>query len=127
MEFTDELTGYLTGGTSAAYVVAAFFFVLLGALINVLYDAQTRVRRSEDVPELWCWKFFWRDNRQRFFLNFLMALVVIRFWTEFTGHPLSLGYCFLTGLVFDAMFVVYKKLRRRITNVLDKISDNNNF
>jgi cell shape-determining protein MreD len=48
-----------------------------------------------------------------------MAAVVIRFFTDFTDKPLSMGYCFLVGIVFDAMFVVYRKLRKRILNILD--------
>jgi len=36
------------------------------------------------------------------------------------GQTADNGYCFLIGLVFDAMYVVYKKLRKRIIDVLGK-------
>jgi hypothetical protein len=119
MNFTNELMHHLTGGTSVAYNLAAFFFMLFGALINVLYDVQTRNTNSTDNPVTWDWFYFWRSNRWRIALDLLMAAVVIRFFTDFTDKPLSMGYCFLIGIAFDAMFVVYRKLRRRILNILD--------
>jgi len=121
MNFLNELIFHLTGGNSVAFGLAAFVFVLLGALINVLYDVQTRNAYNLDAPVTWDWRFFWRNNRSRFVLNFLMAMSVVRFFSEWTDRPLSMGYCFLTGLVFDAMFVVYRKLRRRIIGILDKL------
>jgi len=122
MNFLNELTHHLTGGKSLAFSLAAFFFVLLGAVINVLYDAQTRNASGIDTPARWNWQFFWHSNRWRFALNLLMAMAVVRFFSEWTGKPLSMGYCFLTGIVFDAMFVVYRKLRRRIINLFDNQS-----
>jgi hypothetical protein len=122
MNFIHELTNHLTGGNSLAFSIAAFFFVLLGALINVLYDVQTRNTSGYNTPVCWDWRYFWLNNRWRFGLNLLMALAVIRFFTEWTNKPLSMGYCFLIGIVFDAMFVVYRKLRRRIINILDNLS-----
>ena len=122
MNFTNELINHLTGGTSVAYNLAAFFFMLLGALINVLYDVQTRNTNSADSPITWDWLYFWRTNRWRFALDLLMAAAVIRFFTDFTDKPLSMGYCFLTGIVFDAMLVVYRKLRKRILTILDNFN-----
>ena len=122
MNFINELFYHLTGGNSVAFHLAAFVFMLFGALINVLYDVQTRSANSADTPITWDWQYFWRSNRWRFALDLLMALAVIRFFTDFTGKPLSMGYCFLTGIVFDAMFVVYRKLRRRILNLFDNLS-----
>ena len=121
MNFLNELFYHLTGGNSAAFGIAAFFFVLMGACINVLYDVQTRNTNSPDTPVTWDWRYFWNSNRWRFGLNFLMALAVVRFFSEWTDRPLSMGYCFLIGIVFDAMFVVYRKLRRRIIGILDKL------
>ena len=121
MNFIHELIYYLTGGNSAAFETAAFFFVLFGACINVLYDVQTRNANSADTPKTWDWRYFWSSNRWRFALNLFIALAVVRFFSDWTGFPLSMGYCFLTGIVFDAMFVVYRKLRRRIVNILDKL------
>ena len=121
-DFTEELTDYIIGGNSAAYIVAAFFFVLLGALINVLYDIQTRTGSDDDAPDTWDCRYFLCNNRLRIALNLLMAMVVIRFFTDFTGHPLTLGYCFLIGIVFDAMFVVYRKLRKRTLDILEKFN-----
>ena len=117
MNFANELAYHITGGNSVAFCVAAFFFVLLGALINVLYDVQTRGR--EDKDDEWDWRFFWFDNRWRIILNFVMALIVVRFFTDITDRPLTMGYCFLIGIVFDAMYVVYKKLRRRVLRMFD--------
>ena len=121
MNFTNELIYHLTGGNSAAFAISAFIFVLSGAIINVLYDVQTRNVNSIDTPITWDWAYFWRNNRWRFCLNLLMAMAVVRFFSEWTGFPLSMGYCFLTGLVFDAMFVIYRKLRKRFIEILDKL------
>ena len=125
MNFLNELTYHLTGGTSVAFHIAAFFFVLLGAIVNVLYDVQTRntnVPDTPDTPVEWDFSYFLRNNRLRIALDLLMAMIVIRFFTDFTGKPLSMGYCFLIGIVFDAMFVVYRKLRKRITDVLENFN-----
>jgi hypothetical protein len=121
MNFLNELTHHLTGGNSVAYALAAFVFVLFGALINVLYDVQTRSKNCIDNPVTWDWLYFWQSNQWRFGLDLLMALAVVRFFAEWTGLRLSMGYCFLIGIVFDAMFVVYRKLRRRIVGILDKL------
>jgi len=125
MNFLNELTYHLTGGTSVAFHIAAFFFVLLGAIVNVLYDVQTRntnVPDTPDTPVEWDFSYFLRNNRLRIALDLLMAMIVIRFFTDFTGKPLSMGYCFLIGIVFDAMFVVYRKLRKRIMDILEKFN-----
>ena len=121
MNFLNELVHYLIGNNSAAFAIAAFFFVLFGACINVLYDVQTRNANSPDAPQTWDWQYFWKTNRWRFALNLLMATAVVRFFSEWTGIPLSMGYCFLIGIVFDAMFVVYRKLRKRIIGILNKL------
>ena len=131
MNFINELVFYLTGGHNLAFEIAAFFFVILGVCINVLYTITTRNICSTDCPvkcrvatsdcqEKWCKRYFWRNNKWRLAVNFLMAIAVIRFFSELTGKPLTMGYCFLIGLVFDAMYVVYKKLRKRIIDVLGK-------
>ena len=120
MDFIKELFSHLAGGSTAAYGLAAFLFVLSGALINVAYDALTRNVSSIETPVAWDWAYFWKDNRWRFGLNLLMAMAVVRFFHELTGIELKMGYCFLTGLVFDAMFVVYKKLRKQMMEILDR-------
>jgi len=127
MEFQDEFVFHLTGGNSIAFHLAAFFFMLFGALITVLYDFQTRSTNANDNPDTpkdWSWAYFWRENRWRIALDLLMAMVVIRFFTDFTGKPLSMGYCFLIGVVFDAMLVIYRKLRKRIMSIFENINFN---
>ncbi len=120
MNFFNELVLHLTGDHTTAFKVAGFLLVLFGALINVLYDAQTRNVSSIETPMTWDWKYFWRDNRWRFGLNLLIAMAVVRFFSDWTGRPLTMEYCFLTGLVFDAMFVVYRKLRKKVTEAINK-------
>ena len=120
MDFINELSTHLAGGNNAAHGMAAFLFVLLGAVINVLYDVQTRNAGSIDTPVAWDWKYFWKVNRWRFGLNLVMAMAVARFFHELTGMEPKMVFCFLAGLLFDAMFVVYKKLRKRMMEILDR-------
>ncbi len=120
MNFLSELVHHLTGGYSAAFKVAALLLILFGALINILYDVQTRNVSSIETPMTWDWKYFWKENRLRFGLNLLIAMAVVRFFTDLTGRPLIMEYCFLTGIAFDAMFVVYRKLRKRVGGLIDK-------
>ena len=134
MNFINELVFYLAGGHSLAFEISAFFFVILGVCINVLYTVTTSHAVSTNCPvkcriatsdcqEKFCKLYFWRNNKWRLAVNLLMAIAVVRFFAELTGKTLTMGYCFLIGLVFDAMFVVYRKLRKRIIEVLGK-SDN---
>lgn len=126
MDFFNEFSSLLTGGHTAAFNLAAFMFVLFGATINVMYDALTRNVSSDDTPEKWEWKYFWTHNLGRFALNLLMALAVVRFFDDWTGKQPTMQHCFLIGLVFDAMIVVYKKLRSLAKTLIDKYIGNHN-
>ena len=82
MNFINELVYYLTGGHNLAFEIAAFFFVLFGVCINVLYTITTRNVCSTNCPvkcrvatsdcqEKLCKRYFWRNNKWRLAVNFL--------------------------------------------------------
>ena len=110
----------LLNNATAITNIAAFLCLFAGVVINVLYDVQTRYIESLKSPVSWDWKFFWNHNKWRFGINLLMAVFVVYLFTDITGIPLNKGICFMTGLCFDAMYVVYRKLRKRFVSIIDK-------
>lgn len=116
----NELKQLLLGENDIAFHFAAFIFVLIGTLITILFDAYSRNKDSKRTPANWNWKFYWHDNAFRLFLNLLLAIMVIRFWKEITGSQLTMLYCFLIGIGIDGMYVVFKKLRKKINNQFEK-------
>lgn len=116
----DEFKTLLLGNNDIIFHITAFIFVLIGTLITILFDAYSRNKDSKRTPINWNWKFYWSDNAFRLFLNLLMAIMVIRFWQDITGLQLTMLYCFLIGIGIDGMYIVFKKLRKRINNQFDK-------
>ena len=115
----NELKQLLLGENDMVFQIAGFIFVLIGTLITILFDAYSRNKDSKRTPVNWNWKFYWHDNAFRLFLNLLMAIMLIRFWQEITGIQLTMLYCFLLGIGIDGMYVVLKKLRKKINNQFD--------
>lgn len=116
----NELKQLLLGENDVVFQIAGFIFVLIGTLITLLFDAYSRNKDSKRTPANWNWRFYWHDNTFRLFLNLLMAMMVIRFWKEITGLQLTMLYCFLLGIGIDGMYVVFKKLRKKINSQFDK-------
>ena len=121
MDFFQELAGHLLGNMTPAYFVASFIFVLCGAAITIMLDVHTRNKSSERSPESFRWSFFWKDNRLRFILNILIAIFIIRFFSDIFGIQLYMYSAFCVGASFDGMIVVYKKLQRVFKNKLNTV------
>lgn len=116
----NELKQLLLGENDTVFYFAAFIFILIGTLITILFDAYARNKDSKRTPANWNWKFYWHDNAFRLSLNLLMAIMVIRFWKDITGLQLTMLYCFLLGLGIDGMYIVFKRLRKKINNQIEK-------
>ena len=121
MDFFQELAGHLLGNMTPAYFVASFIFVLCGATITIMLDVHTRNKAGGRTPESFQWSFFWKDNRLRFILNILIAVFIIRFFSDIFGIQLYMYSAFGVGMSFDGMIVVYKKLRRMFKNKFNSV------
>ncbi len=120
-DFFKELTGYLLGNVSAAYCIAAIVYVLVGAAIHILYDVQTRYKLNFNSPITFSWNYFYTKNKLRFILNITVAVLSPILYATLIGNPLEMKYCFAIGLVFDVMYVVIKKLTKRMKDIVNQV------
>lgn len=89
------------------------FFIGIGVLISVRFIAKGRNKISDNTPYKFNIKFFIVDNLPRVFLSIIKCFVLIRFWTEITGHELSEYSCIFIGLFFDQSSELLAKFKEK--------------
>jgi len=83
MQFLSSLFTELFGAdASPANVTAAFIFVLLGALLNILIEVSGRNKDSERSPVQFSFSFFLQDNWQRISLTLLVCIIGVMVGSE---------------------------------------------
>ena len=105
METLTELRSLIFSNISWALWIAAFFFAIIGIVINVLFGVVFRTVASTNTPNEFDWSFFRADNKKRFWysliLSALIVFVVLRFFPEFTGKVVSPFWALAIGLGLD--------------------------
>jgi hypothetical protein len=114
MDASPTFWSYIHGSLTLPHFLAGMSFVGMGLLITLLLDVVSRDRHSRRTPPQWSWRFFWRDNLLRFFLNLLTAMALIRFWRDMQGEEIGMFHCFCIGIAFDSLYILLKNVRKRI-------------
>lgn len=106
----NEIIAYLLGPDEPAKFIAAAIFAVIGILISLLAESNTRPAQSDKgVKNDFSWSYLLWDNAKRIFLSVLLILVTIRFAREIMGADLTMYMALGIGLVFDRLGLILKK------------------
>lgn len=100
----SEIMGTLTGDQ----FFASLLFAIIGLVISLLLQANSRDIRSENTPVHFSYTFLIRDNFRRILLSFLLIIVTIRFFQELTGKELTMFWALGIGLGLDKISELLK-------------------
>jgi hypothetical protein len=79
------------------------FFALVGVLISLLWQANTRDQNTTDSPVKFKWWFLLKDNWKRIISSILLIYVTIRFFKELTHLDLNMFLSLCIGLGWDKL------------------------
>lgn len=103
--FIDNLLGPL----SIADYAAGMIFAMLGAIISLRLQANTRDKLSDNTPFKFSWAFLFHDNLQRLIFGFIITFVTFRFAPQILKTDFSMFIAFLVGFAFDKVLELIKK------------------
>lgn len=99
----------MLGPLSLADYVAGMIFALLGVIISLRLDANTRDRLSPRTPSKFSWRFLILDNLQRLITGFIITFVSFRFAPEILKTDFSMFAAFMVGFAFDKIIELIKR------------------
>lgn len=105
----ENFISNILGPLSLADYAAGMIFAMLGAIISLRLQANTRDRLSENTPFKFSWRFLFLDNLQRLIFGFITTFIAFRFAPEILKTDLSMFVAFLVGFAFDKVLELIKK------------------
>lgn len=99
----------ILGSLSLADYAAGMIFAMLGAIISLRLQANTRNRLSENTPFKFSWRFLFLDNLQRLIFGFIVVFITFRFAPQILKTDFSMFIAFLVGFAFDKVLELIKK------------------
>lgn len=105
------------GSTDISTYLAAFAYALIGALIGLGYQADTRNKRSRSTPNIFSWRFLIKDNIAQMVVGFLLTFVAFRFAVELFGMELTMFKALLVGLSTNSIAEILCKAKLTIRSM----------
>lgn len=105
----ENFINNLLGPLSIADYAAGMIFAVLGAIISLRLQANTRDKLSEETPFKFSWGFLLQDNLQRLVTGFVITFVVFRFAPEILQTDFSMFIALMVGFAFDKLLELIKK------------------
>lgn len=114
LALSEQVLTHFFGTTNTVLIIACFSYGCLGVMIMILMDIMGRDKTNDKFsPKEFKMSFFWKDNRSRFFLNFLLMLIAIRFQEKITGKPVDESIACAIGLGSDMLALYIKKRKQK--------------
>ena len=114
----NEFLSEVLGGKSIPEYAAAIFFVLLGILGRLIYQATQRNQASPRTPINFQWSFLIKDNAMRLSSSVAWSLFVLvmalRFTEQVLHMPLSPFAAVTIGFAMDSLQEKFKEASRQI-------------
>jgi len=110
---TDRLIELIFGTTDLPQVVVGFVFSILGALLSLLLNGNTRDIASPRTPIKFSYKFLFSDNLRRLVITSVLIIVFIRFTKELLGVNLTTYWAFFIGFCSDKLSEYLKTVKRK--------------
>ncbi len=111
----DKFFEYFFGTNDYALVFVCFIFGCIGMFIMMLVDIMGRDKTSKPSPYEFSFKWFFKDNKPRFLLNFFIMLVCIRFCADFLHEPTSPKTSLIIGFFSDVIAIMVKNRKKKAT------------
>jgi len=105
-----QIINELLGGIELIPFIAAVFYAVVGATLNLLLHANTRDVNSRRTPDDFSYKFLIQDNWKRIAISVILIFITIRFSQEILGQQLTTYLAFLIGFSVDRLAGFIKKL-----------------
>lgn len=97
-----EVSDILLGEMSAAYFVAYFIVMSLGAILFFAGDVTHSTHANGSTPGKFSWKFLLRDNVLRFITVAISLAASVLLYEDLYGVELNVKLAFTHGLTIDA-------------------------
>lgn len=111
--YSHDFLGYFFGTNDYALVAACFVYGLIGMFIMMLIDIINRDESSKRTPPDFSVKWFFKDNKARFLLNFLLMLVFMRFSADFLREPTSPKSSVIIGFFSDVIAIIVRNKKKK--------------
>lgn len=109
----QEVLRYFFGTIDLYLIASCFFFGCIGVLIMTLMDVMGRNENTSYSPPEFDWKYFIRDNKTRFMLNFILMMVSIRFCQDIINKPPTQYTSLIIGIMSDQIALIIKKRKQK--------------
>lgn len=111
--YSHDFLGYFFGTNDYALVAVCFVYGCIGMFIMMLIDIMNRDESSKRTPDDFSIKWFFKDNKARFLLNFFIMLVFIRFSSDFLKEPTSPQSAVLIGFFSDVIAIMVRNKKKK--------------
>lgn len=111
--YRHDFLGYFFGTNDYALVLACFVYGCIGMFIMMLIDIINRDESSKRTPPDFSIQWFFKDNKARFLLNFLLMLVFMRFSADFLREPISPKSSVIIGFFSDVIAIIVRNKKKK--------------
>jgi len=99
----NEFILHVFGDYSIIEIFSFSWFFIVGYVIYGLTEATGRDVKSKNTPQIWSWKFWFKDNWKRYLVTILSTYIMFRFYIELSGHDFSDFEALMLGLIGDGI------------------------
>lgn len=99
----NEFILHVFGDYTIIEIFSFSWFFIVGYVIYGLTEATGRDVKSENTPQIWSWRFWFKDNWKRYLVTILSTYIMFRFYDELSGHIFSDFEALMLGLIGDGI------------------------
>lgn len=104
-----EFMSLLLCGVAPMMFFVFLIYAYMGLFTNFLVDILSRDSESINSPTNFSWKYWWLDNRSRFWISIILIPILVVLWKLVIGSELNNLNAFMIGWTGDAITNLLKK------------------